>query len=240
MLTTYLRALSIAYLMTFFKEYILLLPLMYFVLMVIIGIPIFLFKVKEEINGCKDFFRGLRDGCLFSSVYALVSFGCSAFEGPRNEDGKDSTESDFNLRLRPLSKAVYSIVLITFAIYFGFTIAPGLLSKDSGSMITPYNATLDAKYNSSNCESLCPREGFNATEIPDLESYCNNLQYYIPVNTHYAMWTTIAVLFYLSWMELALEASGTFMPYHKALDVSWRHEEEERERVEGFQSKASN
>ena len=130
---------------------------------------------------------------------------------------------------------MYSIVLVTFAIYFGITIAPGLISKDSG---TPYNATLDDKYHSSNCESLCPREGFNATEIPDLESYCNNLQYYIPDNTHYAMWITIAVLFVLSWIEAALEACGTFMPYHKALDVSWRHEQEE-EKLEGFQSKAS-
>jgi hypothetical protein len=139
---------------------------------------------------------------------------------------------------------VYSIVLITFAIYFGLTIAPGLLSKDSGSMDTPYNATLAAKYNSSICESLCPREGVNATEILDVESYCNNLQHYISVHVHYAMWITIAILFYLSWLELALEASGTFMPYHKALDVSWRHEEEEkhrleRERLKGFQSKAS-
>merc|ERR1719362_1939356 len=137
---------------------------------------------------------------------------------------------DFNLRLRPLSKAVYSIVLITFAIHFGFTIAPGLLSKDSGSMITPYNATLDDKYNSSNCESLCPRDGLNATEIPDLTSYCNNLQYYVPAETHYAMWITIAVLFILSWIEAALEACGTFMPYHKVLDVSWRLEEKEEKR----------
>jgi hypothetical protein len=235
-----------AYLMTFFKAYILLLPLMYFVLMVIIGIPIFLFKTKEKINGCKTFFEYLGWGLVLSGGYALVSFGCSAFEGPREKDGTFNDMGPYfdfelgNIRLRPLSKAVYSIVLITFALYFGFAIAPGLLSKDIGSMITPYNATLDDKYNPSNCESLCPREGFNATEIPDLESYCNNLQYYVPVNTHYAMWITIAVLFYLSWIELALEASGTFMPYHKVLDVSWRHEEEERERIEGFQSKASN
>ena len=108
---------------------------------------------------------------------------------------------------------MYSIVLATFAIYFGITIAPGLISKDSG---TPYNATLDDKYHSSNCESLCPREGFNATEIPDLESYCNNLQYYIPDNTHYAMWITIAVLFVLSWIEAALEACG------KEFQISYR------------------
>ena len=204
--------------------------------MLIIVSPATCIQKKDEIIGHKH-----RCGIFISSVgYALVSFGCSAFEGPKDKNGDNEFKKQPDFKLRPLSKLVYSIVLITFAIYFGFTIAPGLLSKDSGSMITPYNTTLDAKYNSSNCESLCPREGFNATEIPELESYCNNLQYYVPVNTHYAMWITIAVLFYLSWIELALEASGTFMPYHKVLDVSWRHEEEERERIEGFQSKASN
>ena len=227
-----------AYLMTFFKAYILLLPLMYFVLTVILVITTICIQKK-----CDD----CCDTLLASGGYALVSFGCSAFEGAKKKDGDNEIKLQPNFRLRPLSKLVYSIVLITFAIYFGFTIAPGLLSKDSGSMITPYNATLDDKYNSSNCESLCPREGFNATEIPDLESYCNNLQYYISVNTHYAMWITIAVLFILSWIEAALEACGTFMPCHKILEpVPWIHEEKEekirlkRERIEGFQSKASN
>jgi len=213
-----------AYLMTFFKAYILLLPLMYFTLMLIIVTPATYIQKKI---GHKRRFQ-----VFISSVgYALVSFGCSAFEGPKDKNGDNEIKRQPDLKMRPLSKLVYSIVLITFAIYFGFTIAPGLLSKDSASMDTPYNATLAAKYNSSNCESLCPREGFNATEIPDLESYCNNLQYYISVNTHYAMWITIAVLFVLSWIEAALEACGTFMPCHKALDVSWRHEQEE-ERLE--------
>ena len=117
-------------------------------------------------------------------------------------------------------------------------------------MDTPYNATLAAKYNSSICESLCPREGVNATEIADVESYCNNLQHYVSEHVHYAMWITIAVLFYFSWIELALEASGTFMPYHKALKPLPKDEEEEKEeddenlqlrrdRLKGFQSKAS-
>ena len=60
---------------------------MYFVLMLIIGVPTYLFKNKNDINGCKDFFEELRIGFLFSGGYALVSFGCSAFEGLRDEDG---------------------------------------------------------------------------------------------------------------------------------------------------------
>ena len=71
------------------------------------------------------------------------------------------------------------------------TLAPGLLAKDSY-MNTPYNSTLDIMYNSSLCESLCPREGVNQLEI---EAYCNNLQYYIAADTHIAMWTAIGVLF---------------------------------------------
>ena len=93
-----------AYLMTFFKAYILLLPLLYFVLMVIIGILIFLFKNKNEINGCKGFFVCLLNGCLYSVAYALVSFGCSAFEGLRDEDGKAIAEQPFYRYKFPMRK----------------------------------------------------------------------------------------------------------------------------------------
>ena len=31
------------------------------------------------------------------------------------------------------------------------------------------------------------------------------------------MWKAIGLLFVLSWIELALEFCGTFMPYHRAL-----------------------
>jgi hypothetical protein len=36
-------------------------------------------------------------------------------------------------------------------------------------------------------------------------------------NIHKAMWKAIGLLFVLSWIELALEFCGTFMPYHRAL-----------------------
>ena len=92
--------------------------------------------------------------------------------------------------------------------------APGLLAKDSD-MNTPYNSTLDIMYNSSLCESLCPREGVNQLEI---EAYCNNLQYHIAADTHIAMWTAIGVLFVLSCIEAALEACGSFMPCYRSVN----------------------
>jgi len=149
LLDTLLRALSMAYLMTFFKVYMLLMPFIYFLVMV----PIIFIKHKKY--KCSGFW--------YCCLCAIISFGCSAFEG---------IEKNLNSTLRLISKAVYSIVLVTFALYFGFTVAPGLLSKDSDDMNTPYNSTLANKYNSTVCESLCPREGVNQTEV---ESYCNNL-----------------------------------------------------------------
>lgn len=84
-----------------------------------------LIKEGGDIDSCKDFFQLLGLSCLISGAYALISFGCSAFEGPKGKDGKDDMDLEINLRLRPFSKAVYAIVLITFALYFGFAIAPG-------------------------------------------------------------------------------------------------------------------
>ena len=77
---------------------------MYFVMMVIIGSITFLIKNKDEINGCKGFFVCLLNGCLYSGAYALVSFGCSAFEGLRDKDGKAIAEKAFYKYKFPLRK----------------------------------------------------------------------------------------------------------------------------------------
>ena len=111
-----------AYLM---KGYIMLVPLMYILLIMIIATVTMLMKMGGDIDSCKDFFQLLGFSCFFSGAYALISFGCSAFEGPKEKDGKDDLDLEINFRLRPFSKAVYAIVLIAFALYFGFEIAPG-------------------------------------------------------------------------------------------------------------------
>ena len=145
---------------------------------------------------------------VVSGIYTIISFGCSAFEGVREEDGKDvALEQDF--KLRPISKTVYSIVLIGFSVVFGVTTAPGLLENN----IVQTNSTLgNSNFVSQDCTNLCPRESVNQTE---LRTYCDDIQEHIDINIHIGMWIAIGVLFILSWLELALEACGKFMPYHQ-------------------------
>ena len=139
-----------------FKANILLLPLMYFVLILIIGSITICIKEKEEIKTCQSFFGYLMLGCLYSGGYASISFGCSAFEGPRDENSNAKVLQP-SFRLRPISKGVYAIVLVTFSIYFGYSTVPNLLSKNINSSL--YNSTLGNKYNYTICENLCPRQG---------------------------------------------------------------------------------
>ena len=193
---TFLRALSIAYLMTFMKTYILLLPLFYFVLMLIIVC------IKKKSSECKHF--------LLIVLYTILSFGCSAWEGTRDKNGHDF-ELKQKFKLRPISKAVFTTVLIGFSIYFGVTIAPGLLSNDLTNTDLTFNNT---SFNDSACENLCPNSDQNQTEIED---YCSGLQYHISPNIHIGMWIAIGVLFCLSWVEFALEACGDWMPYRQLL-----------------------
>ena len=216
---TFLRALSIAYLMTFMKAYILLLPLFYFVLMLIIVC------IKRKISKWKHFWS--------SAEYTTLSFGCSAWEGRRNETGGDWRLKQ-KFKLRPISKTVFTIVLIGFLVYFRETTAPGLLSND----LTNTELTFDNSiFNTLTCKNLCPNSANdddnslfsllffdrplkyymnqNQTEI---EVYCSGLQYHISPNIHIGMWIAIGVLFCLSWLELALESCCDWMPYHKIFE----------------------
>ena len=56
-------------------------------------------------------------------------FGCSRFEGVKDKD-YDEEGLELKIKLRKTSKLAYSIVLVGFAIYFGMTIAPELLSDN--------------------------------------------------------------------------------------------------------------
>ena len=201
---TFLRALSMAYLMTFVKAYILLLPLSYFVLMLII------ICIKRKSSKCSHF--------GYSVLYTILSFGCSAWEGNRDKNGEDKWLKQ-KFKLRPISKTVFTIVLIGFAVYFRETTAPGLLSNDPTNTKLTFN---NSSFNASSCENLCPNDDIgtfytnqNQTEI---EVYCSNLQYQISPNIHIGIWIAIGVLLALSWLEFALEDCGNWMPYRQLLE----------------------
>ena len=194
---TFLRALSIGYLMLFMKAYILLLPLIYFVLVLII------ICIKRKPSKFAQFAK--------SVVYTNFSFVCSAWEGTR-VSGKDVNLKQ-KFKLRPISKAVYNTVLIGFLVYFGITSVPGLLSNH---LTETELASNNFRFNVSACENLCSNADQNQTGIED---YCSRLQYHISPNIHIGMWIAIGVLLGLSCLELALEACGNWMPYRQLLKV---------------------
>jgi len=154
-------------------------------------------------------------------LYTILSFGCSAWEGSRDKNGEDDSLKQ-KFKLRPISKTVFTIVLIGFAVHFSKTTAPGLLSNDPTNTELTFN---NSSFNASSCENLCPNDdngsfgsffdtNQNQTEI---EVYCNDLQYQISPNIHIGMWIAIGVLLALSWLEFALEACGDWMPYRQFL-----------------------
>ena len=108
----FLRALTQAYLMTFLKAYILLIPLFYFIIMFVINIC----TAKENLS---------LESCGSNAEYTAISFGCSAYDGKKYGNYYDYFE--LKIKLRKVSKLAYSIVLVGFAIYFGMTIAPELV-----------------------------------------------------------------------------------------------------------------
>ena len=102
---------------------------------------------------------------MFQNVAYRAIVYKSGFEGPRDENSNTKVLQP-NFRLRPISKAVYAIVLVTFSIYFGYSTVPNLLSKDYDDInLSLYNSTLGNKYNYTVCESLCSRQGVNQSEI---------------------------------------------------------------------------
>ena len=118
--------------MTFVKAYILLLPLSYFVLMLII------ICIKRKISKCSHF--------GYSVLYTILSFGCSAWEGFRDKNGEDNILKQ-KFKLRPISKTVFTIVLIGFAVHFSKTTAPGLLSNDPTNTELTFNNSIISRHN---------------------------------------------------------------------------------------------
>ena len=135
---TFLRTISIAYLMVFYKASILWLPIFYIILMVT---TICIMKKTCDLKTCG-----------FGWLYATISFACSAFEGFRKNGIPTHLKQGF--KLRPISKIIYSIVLIGFSVHFGIMIAPGLLNNNTDQ--TFLNSE-EATFLPQNCTNLCPR-----------------------------------------------------------------------------------
>ena len=138
--------------------------------------------------------RSFNCGALFLPI---LSFGCSSYETDQKE-----------IKLRPISKAVFAAVLVAFSIYYGLTASPKIFNN---SQLENQNSTFELS--SSNCSSLC--QG-NRTDMEQeiLESYCNNLWEDIEPASHLAICVTLGLLFLFSIMESILEYFFNWMPHN--------------------------
>ena len=191
---TTLRSMTLAYWMTISKAYVIIVPFLYTVLMVLVML------FTGSISDCSDFIE--------VTGFAVVSFACSSYEVP-----------DIKIpRLRPISKALFTIIFVAFSIFFGVTASPKVFRNSDNSSINDNNTFL---FSPSNCSNLCQ---YNKTvqlrsdeEQDAFENYCNNLWENIEPDTfvHQSICIVIGSLFVLSLLEWILDSCFSWTPYKR-------------------------
>ena len=193
---TTLRSFTLAYWMTISKAYVIIVPFVFCLVMAII------IKIKEP--KIKDYQRIEKAySPLFIIGFSFVSFCCSSFEN-----------NYINIRLRPISKAIFAIIFVTFSIFFGVTASPKVFSK-------PENISSNYTFEPSDCSNFC--QG-NRTDLEQeaFEDYCKNLWEHIEPDSfiHQTICIVIGTLFFLSLLEWILESCFSWTPYKKLYEGS--------------------
>ena len=191
---TTLRSMTLAYWMTISKAYVIIVPFIYSVLMFLVML------FTGNVSDCEDF--------ISATMSAVISFACSSFE-----------DSDKKMpRLRPISKALFTIMFVAFSIFFGVTASPKVFINSDNSSINDSNTFI---YSPSNCSNLCQ---YNKTvqlrsdeEQDAFENYCNNLWENIEPDTfvHQTICIVIGSLFVLSLLEWILDSCFSWTPYKR-------------------------
>ena len=185
---TTLRSMTLAYWMTISKEYVIIVPFIYSVLMFLV----IFFKGKD--SDCGYF--------IYVTGFAVASFACSSFEWP----DKDIP------RFRPISKALFTIIFVAFSIFFGVTASPKIFSVNDNStfLFSPSDCSNLCQYNK--MVQLRSDEEQDA-----FENYCNNLWENIEPDAfvHQTICIVIGSLFVLSLLEWILDSCFSWTPYKR-------------------------
>ena len=184
---TMLRSFTLAYWLTISKAYVIIVPFVYFLLM---SIVVF-------------FKRGFMDisQVLFFSVLTL---GCSAYEYDK-----------CTIKLRPVSKGLFSAIFIAFAIFYGISAAPKTFNTNDDIAVVN-NSLSNYTFEPSQCSNFCQGNKSDA-EQEAFEGFCNNLWENINPDSfiHETISIVIGILFVLSILEGILEYFCKWMPYRK-------------------------
>ena len=190
---TTLRSFTLAYWMTISKAYVIIVPFAFSFVMTITIL------IKQGSIKCSHMIPAI----VFGSGISFVSFCCSSFE-----------HQDIKLRLRPISKAIFAIIFVTFSIFFGITASPKVFS-------TPQNISSNHIFKPSDCSNFC--QG-NKTDVEQeaFEDYCKNLWEHIEPDSfiHQTICIVIGILFVFSLLEWILESCFSWTPYKKLYEGS--------------------
>ena len=185
---TMLRSFTLAYWLTISKAYVIIVPFIYFLLMSIV-----LFFKKGR-------YMGLEQVLLFS----VLSLGCSAYE-----------YQYCTIKLRPVSKGFFSVILIAFAIFYGISAAPKTFNTNDDIAVMN-NSLSNYTFEPSQCSNFCKGNKTDA-EQEEFEGFCKNLWENINPDSfiHETICIVIGILFVLSILEGILESCCKWMPYRK-------------------------
>ena len=202
---TMLRSFTLAYWLTISKAYVIIVPFIYFLLMAIVV-----------------FFKGVGSGMhkeegLFFSV---LSLGCSAYEYHANA---------CTIKMRPVSKGIFSAIFIAFAIFYGISAAPKTFNTNDDIAVVN-NSLSNYNFEPSQCSNFCQGNKTD-TEQKAFEGFCNNLWENINPDSfiHETISIVIGILFVLSILEGILESCCKWMPYRKLYEGTsndWDDDEE--------------
>ena len=184
---TMLRSFTLAYWLTISKAYVIIVPFIYFLLMSIVLFFKKGFMENEQVL-----------------LFSVLSLGCSAYE-----------YTHCTIKLRPVSKGIFSAIFIAFAIFYGISAAPKTFNTNDDIAVVN-NSLSNYNFEPSQCSNFCQGNKSDA-EQEAFEGFCNNLWENINPDSfiHETISIVIGILFVLSILEGILESCSKWMPYRK-------------------------
>ena len=138
------------------------------------------------------------------SFFSVLSFVCSAYE-----------YRHCAVKLRPVSKGLFSLIFIAFAIFYGISTAPKTFNTNDDTAVMN-NSLVNYTFEPSQCSNFCKG---NKTDVEQeaFENFCRNLWENLHPDSfiHETICVVTGILFVLSILEGILESCFKWMPYRK-------------------------
>ena len=136
--------------------------------------------------------------------FSVLTLGCSAYE-----------YGQCKIKMRPVSKGIFSAIFIAFAIFYGISAAPKTFNTNDDIAVVN-NSLSNYNFEPPQCSNFCQGNKSDA-EQEAFEGFCNNLWENINPDSfiHETICIVIGILFVLTILEGILESCCKWMPYRK-------------------------